>query len=143
MEQCRRRLLFRLSRLELFETGMQKNVVLLLAVGKLVSLRPIVRHSIGKYLPTGVETTPRDRIVHLFRRLQLGASVLVPEREFAVAPNSRKGAMNWMECDIIYRVDVLESIGVRRVRTMTFEGEVVLGIARLNVLDCDAALYGA
>lgn len=60
-----------------------------------------------------------------------------------VTSNCCEGAMNRMERDIVHWEDILESIVVRGVGTMTFEGEVVFGIGCLHVLDGNAAFDGS
>lgn len=69
---------------------MQENVIFLLRISSLVSFRPIVANGICENLAAGVKTTPRNRIVHLFRCFQLGSSVLVPVRKLAYAKKMAK-----------------------------------------------------
>ena len=59
--------------------------------------------------------------------------------KLTVTSDSRQSAMNWMECDIVHRVNILVSVGVCVVGAMALEGEVVFGIVQMDVLYGNAA----
>lgn len=131
-----------LSRTQLLEAAVQKDVVLLLRIVELMSLRPVVAGGVGEDLAPGGEGGPGDRLLHLLRGLQLGAGVLVPEGVAAVGADGGQRAVLRVEGDVVHHEDVLKVV-VRAVRPVALEGEVVLRIGRTEVLNGDAALDAA
>ena len=65
-------------------------------------LGPVIAGCVGKDVALGIEVTGCDGLVKLFRRLQLGASILIPEAEATVRAYSGQGTMDWVEGDVIY-----------------------------------------
>ncbi len=131
-----------LSRTQLLEAAVQKDVVLLLRIVELVPLRPVVAGGVGEDLAPGGEGRPGDRLLHLLRGLQLGAGVLVPEGVAAVGADGGQRAVLRVEGDVVHHEDVLEVV-VGAIGAVALEGEVVLRIGRTEVLNGDAALDAA
>ena len=46
--------------------------------------------------------------------------------------------MDWVKCNIVDSVDVLEAIG-SSVRTVAFEGKIVFGVLCIGILNGDTA----
>ena len=107
LEIRRRIVLSLLPWLQLLKAGPQEDVVLLLGVVELVALAPIIGHSVGKDLPVLVECRLGDGLLTRLARLQLGASVLVPEGEAAVGADGGEGAVHWVEGDVVHGKDIL------------------------------------
>ena len=93
--------------LEVLETAPQENVVFLLVVVELVPLAPVVRHRVREDLPVLVEGALSDGLLARLAGLELGASVLVPEGEPAVAAHGGQGAVHRVEGDVIDGEDIL------------------------------------
>ena len=107
LEIRRRIVLSLLPWLQLLKAGPQEDVVLLLGVVELVALAPIIGHSVGKDLSVLVECRLGDGLLTRLARLQLGASVLVPEGEAAVGADGGEGAVHWVEGDVVHGKDIL------------------------------------
>jgi len=67
-------------------------------------LGPIITRRVCKNVAVGIEAAACDGLVKLFRRLQFGSCIFVPETKTAVWPNSRKGAMGRMKCYVIHLI---------------------------------------
>lgn len=131
-------MLILVPRLQFLVARVKKHVVLLLRIIVFVALRPVVADGVGKYLTASIERATRDRLLHLFRGLQLGACIFIPEAEATIGPNSGQRAMWWMERDVVHRKYVLIAI-VGAVGSMAFEREIVLGVLRVHVMDGHAS----
>lgn len=97
-----------------------------------MALGPVVADGVRKDLAVSIEATFGDRLLHRFGRFEFRSGVFVPETECTVGANRRQSTMNWMKCNIVDRIDVLDAVG--RSHAMTFECEIVLGIHRVNLL---------
>ena len=99
-------------------------------------------NQISSHLSVAAEGAARDWLVHGLRGLELGPGVLVPEGVPAVRPHGGQGAVHRVEGDVVDGVDVLEALG-DAVGAVALEGEVVLGVLRVHVLDGHATLNAA
>ena len=97
-----------LSGSEIFKTTSEENVVLLLRVVELVSLAPVVGHSVGEDVAVLVECALGDGLLARVARLELGPGVLVPEGVPPVTADRGQGAMHRVEGDVVHREDVLK-----------------------------------
>lgn len=96
-----------------------------------MALRPIVANRVRKDVTMGVEATLGNRLFQSLRRFEFGARILVPETERSIGANGGQSAMNWMECNVVDSINVLNVV-VRR-DAMAFKGEVVLRIDRVDL----------
>lgn len=128
--------LFLTPRLQLLRGVPQEDVVLLLRVVELVTLGPIVARRVGEDVPVVVEAARGDGLVQLFRRLQLGPGVFVPETEPAIGANGGQSAVYRMEGDGVYGINVLGGGRVCPIGPVTFKCKVVFGWIRgVDVMD--------
>ena len=97
-----------LSGSEIFETTSEENVVLLLRVVELVSLAPVVGHSVGEDVAVLVECALGDGLLARVARLELGPGVLVPEGVLAVTAHCCQGAVHGVKCDVVHSKNVLK-----------------------------------
>lgn len=121
---------------------MQKNVILLLGIVVLVSLGPVVADSVGEDFSASRKSTAWNALLHLFRRLQLGAGILVPETVTTVATYGGQSAVLWVEGNIMHHVYVLVVV-VGPVGTVTLEGKVVFWVGRIQILNSDTPFDAA
>lgn len=105
-------------------------------------LGPVVADGVCEYLSGVVEGALGERLVEQLGALELGARVLVPEGEGAVGADGGERPVHGVEGDVVHRVDVLVAGGGAG-GPVALEGEVVLGVGRVHVLDGDAALDAA
>lgn len=104
-------------------------------------LAPIVTDSVREYLPVAVESTPRDRLLHKFGRLHLGAGILVPETERTVRAYGGESSVHRMKRNVINGIYVLIAIG-GAVRAVALKSEVVFRVGRVDILNGDATFNG-
>jgi len=88
---------------------MQKDVVFLLRIVELVTLRPVVGHGVRKQVAFSREAASRDRLLHLLRCLQFGSRIFVPETEPAVRANGCQRAMVRVEGNVVNSENVLRT----------------------------------
>lgn len=98
-----------------------------------MALGPIVSHGVRENLSVCVEAAFGDRLLHGLRRFELGARVFVPETESAIRADGRQSPVHRMECNIVHSVNVLRAVVGRH--TMTLEGEIVLRIRRVHLVN--------
>lgn len=96
-----------------------------------MALRPIVANGVRKDVTVGVEAAFGNRLLQCLRRFEFGARILVPETERSIGSNGGQSAMNWVECNVVDGIYILDVV-VRR-NAMAFEGEVVLRIDRIDL----------
>lgn len=70
-------------------------------------LGPVVSGGVGEDLPAVVEGGPGERLVQGLGALELGARVLVPEREGPVGAHRGQRAVRRVERYVVHAVDVL------------------------------------
>lgn len=141
-------LLFDLVILQCMQFDIGRNVLSV----SLVSKRPVVAPSIGKYGSVAVECSGSDGRADVGEVLQPLSGVLVPEAECSVGASRREGSMNRMERDAIEGID--EELGVGSGRgacgidavacfPVTTEREpLLLLLCIVNVLDGTSGLDG-
>ena len=107
-------------------------------------LVPIVALSVCEHLAARIYGTARDRhVAGQIGCLELGALVFVPKAELAVAAHCGQCHVLRMKGDVVDGEYVLRLVGLCRLAAVALEGEVVLGVWRVHVLNGHTALDGA
>ena len=107
-----------------------------------MALAPVVGDCVGKDAAVLVEAGLGDGLLALVAGLQFGPGVFVPEGVAAVTADSCESAVHGVEGDVVDSEDVLEPVD-SSVTAVTLEGEVVLRVGGVDVLDGHPPLHAA
>jgi len=111
-----------------------------LSIKTFVSLWPIIARRVSERVPSSIKTTRCDRLVQLFRCLQFGACVLVPETEASVGADRGQSAVGRVKRNTVDSIDILRTPS-RPVRSVTLECKVIFRILWVDVLNGYSSLY--
>jgi len=108
-----------------------------------VTFRPVVRDCVREDRAGAVERGRSDRARRIRESLEPRPRIFVPEVDRPVGAAGREGTVDGVELNIVHRVDLRLVLRSRGLFAVAFEGEVVLGILILHVLNRYTSLHGA